>query len=57
MSVSCECCVLPGTGVCDGPIPRPEEPTECRVTQCDLETPTMGWPRPEVWLLRHRNET
>jgi len=26
MSVSCECCVLSGRGLCDGPIPRPEEP-------------------------------
>jgi hypothetical protein len=25
MFVSCECCVLSGTGLCDGPIPRPEE--------------------------------
>jgi hypothetical protein len=25
MSVCCECCVLPGMGLCDGPITRPEE--------------------------------
>jgi hypothetical protein len=25
MFVCCECCVLPGRGLCDGPIPRPEE--------------------------------
>ena len=25
MSVSCECCVLSGRGLCDWPIPRPEE--------------------------------
>ena len=25
MSVSCECCVLSGIGLCDGPILRPEE--------------------------------
>jgi hypothetical protein len=25
MSVSCECCVLSGRGLCDGPFPRPEE--------------------------------
>jgi hypothetical protein len=25
MSVSCECCVLSGRGLCDGPIPRREE--------------------------------
>jgi hypothetical protein len=23
--VSCECCVLSGTGLCDGPITRPED--------------------------------
>ena len=26
ISVCCECCVLSGSGLCDGPIPRPEEP-------------------------------
>jgi hypothetical protein len=25
MSLSCECCVLSGRDLCDGPIPRPEE--------------------------------
>jgi hypothetical protein len=25
MSVSCQCCVLSGRGLCDGPINRPEE--------------------------------
>ena len=25
MSVCCECCLLSGTGICDGPITRPEE--------------------------------
>jgi hypothetical protein len=25
MSVCCECCVLSGRGLCDGPIPRAEE--------------------------------
>jgi hypothetical protein len=25
MYVSCECCVLSGSGLCDGPITRPEE--------------------------------
>jgi hypothetical protein len=29
MFVSCECCVLSGRGLCDGPITRPEE--SCRV--------------------------
>jgi hypothetical protein len=26
MSVSCECCVLSGRGLCDELVPRPEEP-------------------------------
>jgi hypothetical protein len=36
MSVSCESCVLSGRGLCDGPIPRPEESYRlwC-VSQCD----------------------
>ena len=49
--VCCECCVLSGTGLCAGPIPRPEE--SCRlwcVIVCDLESlkkesgekPTVG---------------
>jgi hypothetical protein len=25
MFVGCKCCVLSGRGLCDGPIPRPEE--------------------------------
>ena len=29
MFVSCECCVLSGRGICDGPIPRPESPNDC----------------------------
>jgi hypothetical protein len=38
MSVSCECCVLQGRGLCDGPIPRPEESNRlwC-VIVCDAE--------------------
>ena len=39
MSVCCECCVLPGRGLCDGLITRPEESYRlwC-VVVCDLET-------------------
>jgi hypothetical protein len=33
MFVSCECCVLSGTDLCDGPIPRPGE--TYRVCVCD----------------------
>jgi len=29
MSVSCECCVLSGRGLCDGLITRPEESYGC----------------------------
>jgi hypothetical protein len=35
MSVSCECCVLSGRGLCDGPIPRTEE--SYRVCVCVIE--------------------
>jgi hypothetical protein len=35
MSVSCECCVLSGRGLCDGLIPRPEE--SYRVCVCVIE--------------------
>jgi hypothetical protein len=34
MSVSCECCVLSGTGLCDGPIPRPEKSYRVSVCVC-----------------------
>jgi hypothetical protein len=34
MSVACECCVVSGRGLCDGPIIRPEE---CDVSECDRE--------------------
>ena len=46
MSVSCECCVLSGRGLCDGPIPLPEKSYGlwC-VIVCDLETWRMRWPR------------
>jgi hypothetical protein len=38
MSVSCECCVLSGRGLCDGLVPRPEDSYRvwC-VKKCDLE--------------------
>jgi hypothetical protein len=40
MSVSCECCVLSGRGLCVGLITRPEEcrPTKCGVSECDDES-------------------
>ena len=52
MFVCCECFVLSGRGLCDGPITRPEESYWLRcVVVCDLETssrmrrpwPTVGW--------------
>jgi hypothetical protein len=39
MSVCCECCLLSGRGLCDGPIIRPEESYRLwDVFVCDLET-------------------
>jgi hypothetical protein len=36
MSVSCECCVLSGRGLCFGLIARPEESYRmCGVSECD----------------------
>ena len=52
MSVSCECCVLSGEVLCDGPITRPEESYRlCCVTECDLETSKMRrpWPALGCW--------
>jgi hypothetical protein len=38
MSVSCECCVLSGRGLCDGLVPRQRSPTDCGVSKkCDRE--------------------
>ena len=51
MSICCECCVLSGTGLCDGLITRPEESYRlwC-VSECNREPsikrtpwPTAGW--------------
>jgi len=45
MSVSCECCVLSGRGLCDGLITRPEESYWLWVVVVgDLETLWMGGP-------------
>ena len=47
ISVSCERCVLSGRGLCDGPLPCPEEPYRLwYVILCDLETLRMrrSWP-------------
>ena len=43
--VCCECRVLPGRGLCDELITRPEESYRlCCVVVCDLETSRMGAP-------------
>jgi hypothetical protein len=46
MSVSCECCVLSGRGLCVGLISRPEESTECGVSDCDREASIKWRPWP-----------
>jgi hypothetical protein len=47
MSVSCECCVLSGRGLCVGLITRPEESYRlwC-VSECDREASIMRRPWP-----------
>jgi len=47
MFVSCEFCVLPGSGLCDDLITRPDESYRmwC-VVVCDLETSKMRRPWP-----------
>jgi hypothetical protein len=44
MSVCCECCVL-SRGLCDQLITRPEESSECGVSECDRGT-SRRRPRP-----------
>ena len=57
MSVSCECCVSSGRGLCDGPIPRPEE--FYRMWRVSLsvveELQQLGGLGPSGGLLRHEN--
>jgi hypothetical protein len=49
MSVSFKRFVLSARGLCDGPIPRPEESYRlCCVIVCDLETSRMRRPCPEL---------
>ena len=40
--------VLSGTGLCNGLMTRPEEPTECGVSECDREASTVRRPWPTV---------
>jgi len=47
MSVSCECFVLSGRGLCDGLISRPGEPYRVGcLTECDHEASTIRRPWP-----------
>ena len=49
ISVSCECCVWSGRGLCDELITLPEEPYRgCWVVVCDLETSWMRSPWPAL---------
>jgi hypothetical protein len=49
MSVSYECRVLSGRGLCDGPIPRPEKSYRMwRVIVSGLETSRIRRPWPEL---------
>ena len=52
MSACCECCVLSVRGVCDGPIPRPEESYRlwC-VLACYLETSRMRQAKKPLWVV------
>ena len=45
MSRCCECCVLSGGILCDGPITRPQESYRLvGPAECDLQTSTIGDP-------------
>ena len=46
MSVSCECCVLSGRGLCNEPITRPEDSYRLWCAERDLETSTIRRPGP-----------
>jgi len=48
MDVCHECCVLSGRGFCFVLITRPEESTECGVSECDRESLIMTNPGPVV---------
>ena len=50
MDVCCECCVLSGTGLCDGLITRPEESYRLWRVVCDQETSKMRRLKPTIGL-------
>jgi hypothetical protein len=57
MFVSCECHVLSGRGLCDGPITRPEESYRlwC-VSECDREAPIIRKPWPTMGFYATKGE-
>ena len=57
MFVCCECCVLSGKGLSDGPIPRSEDSYRlwC-VTVCDLQISSMKWPWPALGCFARKNK-
>jgi hypothetical protein len=66
MFVCCECCVLPGRGLCEGLITHPEESYRLwRVVVCDQETsktrslqPAIGlWKIKPQWVVTPRKQT
>jgi hypothetical protein len=56
MCLSCECFVLPGRYLCNGPIPRPDEFDRlwC-VNVCDLETSKIKEPWPALGCCARKN--
>jgi hypothetical protein len=57
-SVSCECCVLSGRGLCVGLITHPEVSYwMCAVSECDRDASTMKrpWPKRECSTMEKRN--
>jgi hypothetical protein len=55
MSVSCECCVLSGRGLCDELVTHPEESYRlwCVSNVCDHETSTKRKAQAHIGLLSH----
>jgi hypothetical protein len=57
MSISCQCFVLSGRGLCDGPIPRPQEfSTGCGVSLRAIQKLQQRGDPGRVRLLRQRGE-
>jgi len=57
MSLSCECCVLSGRGLCDELITRPEKSYRLWwVVVCDLETSRMRRHRGPLWAAAPRGK-